>query len=306
MPVDYINLDLSYLSVNYFENHSLLNFQEPLNVDCKTAEVIEDKRFKPKCIAYYKNMKFEILKNGKIYLKGSLHIYFNGGHHNYNQFTRSNLLNVLNDLKIKFGLIFSKTTIHHIEFGLNLINLKYKSDQLVPNILFHSGKGKPFLPFKYENHKTLSDYKCVERDQYKIKAYDKSKQYQQSGNNFRLECKANRMQYLNDIGLRTLEDLIKPEILLKLGGKLISLWDEVTIGDWTIREEDFEIKDLLKLKEWRNPIYWQELYQQTRLINRNKFNSEVTNYRKIVQCHSQNIHEYIRQALLENWKKNII
>ncbi|MBK6821528.1 MAG: hypothetical protein IPG87_00430 [Saprospiraceae bacterium] len=63
----------------------------------------------PEMTAEYKNLDFEIFKNGAVYLKGSLHVFWNDGIHNYNDFGIEGLKTVLKELETKFGIIPEKT-----------------------------------------------------------------------------------------------------------------------------------------------------------------------------------------------------
>ena len=149
--------------------------------------------------------------------------------------------------------------------------------------MFQAGKGKEPMIFKYEKQKTKSEFKTTERDEYTLKVYDKSLHYGLNSNILRFECKAHVGSSLKSIGIHYLSDLLNSDIRVNLGQRLISLWDEVVLNDWTIRTDELSSKDQIKLKDWKNANYWIDLHKETRVKNRNKFSKELAEYRKIVQ-----------------------
>ena len=302
--------DFNTLGLNYLERDhliKLLPFSAPAKVDAETGnvEIIKQKEgtVKPELTAKYKNLLFEIYRNGFICVKGSLHVYFNNGEHNHNDFTIDNFIWVLKDLQLRFGIIPAKTSIRHLEFGLNIDELIYPTPRIIQNLMFQAGKGKEPMIFKYEKQKTKSEFKTTERDEYTLKVYDKSLHYGLNSNILRFECKAHVGSSLKSIGIHYLSDLLNPDIRVNLGQRLISLWDEVVLNDWTIRTDELSSKDQIKLKDWKNANYWIDLHKETRVKNRNKFSKELAEYRKIVQDHSDNVHQVIKEALIEKWCK---
>lgn len=300
---DFIKLDITYVSREHLESCGLV-FAKPGKVNQDTGEFLPDKRVKALLVAEYKNLKFEIFKSGKIVLSGSFHRYSNDGIHNYNNFTFAALQDVINDICQRFGIDPIKAIIHHLEFGINLYDLSYRATQIVQNLMIHSGRGNLPKHFKYLAHNTPSEFKCIVRDWYILKIYDKGKHYQREENIFRLECKAKKMHRLNDMGICNLADLTKPETMNKLSEMLQFLWSGVLINDWTIRQNEIAQDLRYKLKDWRNPTYWTNLKSATKTKNRNKFNKELNQYLILVQEHSDNIHKIINDSLVLNWCKN--
>jgi hypothetical protein len=283
-----------------------LHFDRPfkLNENGVIEIILPEKGvFVPESIAKYKNLVFEINHDGSIFLKGSLHVFWNDGKHNYNDFDIHNFSEVISKLKSKFGIIPERTKIRHIEFGLNIQNLPYESPQIIRNIMFHNGTGKPHI-FKYRNFRTTSEFKSIDpRATFILKVYDKAKHKDQPGNIFRFECKAHKASSLNDSGITYLADLLKPFPLKILGERLIQLWDQTIIHDWTIRENDLKPKLKNNLKDWRNANFWIELYEETRNKDRNKFSRELKKYTSLVLDHSDNVHKTIKEALSQKWCK---
>ncbi len=306
--IDYVALDISYLERELLTKNSLLNFtkEAKINPESGEFEIIEtvEGRVKPELTAKHKNLVFEIYRNGNIYIKGSVHVYFNDGIHNHNDFTIDNLIWVFNDLNQKFGIKAELTKIRHLEFGLNIESLPYNSPTIIRNLMFEGGKGKGPLPFKYYLQRTKSEFVSTEeRDNYRLKIYDKGQHYKKNYEIFRFECKTQKGSSLISIGIKCLNDLIIKDKVRSLGERLISLWDEVVISDCSIRKNELSQKQLIKLKDWKNSKYWIELHNKTREKGRNKFSRELTNYRKVVQDHSDNVHKIIKEAIIEKWCK---
>ena len=217
---DYANLDISYVGKDFLLQCKELTFSQDARIIHGSGEVIEQNhrgsKIIPELTANYKNLVFEIYRNGKINLKGSHHVFWNDGKHNYNDFGVNEMIDVFQDLA-KFGIDAARTKIHHIEIGLNLHNLPFESSKITNSMMFHTGQGIPLQPFKYKIQKTESDFITIEkRDNYTIKMYDKAKNYKREGNNFRFEWKIIKGCSLSDIGINYLSDLLKPRNLDKL------------------------------------------------------------------------------------------
>lgn len=301
--IDFIKLDITSIGKEKLEARGIV-FNQPVLLNHETGELTANKGIRAEYIANYKNLLFELFKGGKIILSGSLHRYYNDGLHNYNNFNFAGLNEVILDLQQRFGIDPKKSTIHHIEFGLNLFDLPYSASQIVQNLMIHSGKGNPLEVFKYHSQKTPSEYKSIVRDWYTLKTYDKGKHYQRKEEIFRIECKATKMNQLNKLGISTLEDLTKIESMDILLNVLKSIWAGVLLNDWTIQEENLTPIIRNQLKDWRNIIYWINLKKECQIKNRNKFNYELNDYHKIVQEHSENVHKVIFDSLVQNWCKN--
>ncbi len=301
--IDFIKLDITSVGRERLEAGGLI-FSQPGLLNNETGEFSANKKIRAEYIASCKNLQIEIFRGGKIFLSGSLHRYYNDGQHNYNNFNYSELNEVILDLQQRFGIELMKSTIHHIEFGLNLFDLPYSASQIVHNLMIHSGKGNPLEVFKYHAQKTPSEYKCIVRDWYILKIYDKGKHYQLNEEIFRIECKVKKMNLLKKLGISTLEDLTRIESMDQLLNVLKSLWQGVLLNDWTIHEENLTPIIKNQLKDWRNPTYWTNLKKECRNKNRNKFINELNKYHEIVQEHSENVHKIILDSLVQNWCKN--
>lgn len=298
--VDYIVLCLSYLSKEILEDKGVKFYDPKLRVDPESGEIITKGKFNYKWEGEFKNLKFLIDTKGKVFLKGSLHKFWNNGEHNYNDFDLTALIEVINVLRSYFGIIPEKTTIHHVEIGLNIDDLTFKTREINRNLLFHSGQGIPFEKFKYIRHLKDSDFKIVKRINYAIKSYDKAMHYGLNGQIYRFEIKYEKAVNLNDLEIYTLSDLINPAKLELLKFDFLKKWNEVFLYDWTIRKDELKPMAKSKLKDWQIPNYWEQLKETG---NRNKFSTELKEYEKTVQGHSDKVKETIAESLDKKWCK---
>lgn len=301
--VDYIVLCLSYLSKEILEAKGVKFYDPKLRVDPESGEIITKVKFNYKWEGEFKNLKFLIDTKGKVFLKGSLHKFWNNGEHNHNDFTLTALIEVINELRSNFGIIPEKTTIHHVEIGLNINDLPFKTREINRNLLFHSGQGIPFEKFKYIRHLKDSDFKIAKRINYAIKSYDKAMHYGLNGQIYRFEIKYEKAVNLNELKIYTLSDLINPAKLELLKFDFIKKWNEVFLFDWTIRKDELKPKAKSKLKDWQRLNYWEELKALKESRNRNKFSTELKEYEKTVQGHSDNVKATIAESLDKKWCK---
>ncbi|MBK9961677.1 MAG: hypothetical protein IPP06_10225 [Saprospiraceae bacterium] len=302
--IDYISLDISYIGKQKLLSNPHLNFERPFRIkENGEIEVIEFEKGKvrPELEANYKNLKFQIYRNGAIFLKGSLHVFWNDGIHNYNDFGIEDLKTVLVELETKFVIIPDRTKIRHLEFGVNIQDLPHDTHTIIKNIMFHTGKGKPH-EFIYIKQHTPSEFKTIEpRGGFSIKCYDKAKHKGQEGKIFRFECKAQNSSTLKSIEVQHLSDLINTDAVNRLGNRLIQLWRETIIRDWTINRDGIRKKDRNNLKDWQNTNYWLELYEETRDKGRNKFSRELNKYKQLVKEHGGNVHQTIEDSISKKW-----
>lgn len=301
--IDYLRIDLTHFGRKRLEDCGC-EFLKPGLISEKTGEFIPDKNYRSEYMAQHKNLIIEIFKSGKIILSGSLHVFWNDGIHNYNDFNYTALQEVIEGLQHKFGIDLLQSPIRHIEFAKNLYDLPFAASQIVQNLMIHSGRGIKPKPFKYILHNTPSEYKCLLRDWYIIKIYDKGLHKNRAEEVFRLECKTTKMHRLNEMGITTLGDLTRSATMDKLIGMLQFLWSGVLISDWTIKEENLTQYQIIKLKDWRNPGYWIKLHEVCKKKNRNKFNDQKREYLLLVQEHSENVHKIINDSLSGEKCKN--
>lgn len=278
---DFIKTNIKYLNPNTLEKNPLLSFQ--ITVD--SEGVIKHR------IAEYNNFKFKIIDEKYININGSVHKYFNSGLHNYNDFTIPNLVEVFTDLSLKFDLNPLLTSLHNLEFGVNVI-VPYSTNRLLNSII--SYKGKEYEVERYNGKGYLLRFSF---DHYDLKIYNKGLQYQQSENILRFEIKVKRMEYFRtrDINIKCLSDLLNTGNYIKLMTCLLKAFSDILIYDNSIRLKGLTERERAILINGKNPKYWSELVEKGKDIKykRNRFNSLVAKYGK------QNIKETILK-LIEN------
>lgn len=217
-----------------------------ISVNEKTGEVKTIKT------AEYNGLLF-IDKGNRLYLKGSLHNYFNSGKHNYNDFTYTDLTNTINDLNKRFGIETNKTRLENIEFGVN-IELPYNPNRVIDSLVLH--KGEPFNKF------TKGRGVECNHTQYFIKVYNKGQQFNLKKNLLRVEIKVIKMQYFKGrkIPIKTIDDLLNTATLKTLGELLTQTISETLFTDTRlINNTNLTDKERLTIANGSNPNYWNGL-----------------------------------------------
>ncbi len=260
---DFVKTNITQNIKSELLNNSLLSF-----VRTSDSEGVVLKE-----IAEYKNFKF-IIGERFVNVNGSLHKYYNNGQHNYNNFTILNLVEVLSDLSIKFDINPLLSTLHNLEFGVNVI-LPFDVNMFLNSIL--SYKGKEYEKETYNGKGYLLRFPF---DNYHLKIYNKSFQYELTSNVLRFEIKVKKMEYFkrNNIELSTLSDLLKNTIYNDLKNLLLEAFNELLIYDNTIKLKGLPAKEKQLLKDGSNPKYWIELREK----DKNKFKYKRKEFRKLV------------------------
>lgn len=223
----------------------------------------------------------EVIITEKVgYVLGSLHKFFNswrtGKEHNYNDFTYSNLIEVIDYLSLRI-FDFENTPLTQLEVGLNL-DLDFSPKTfLEKNVLFHNLK-RINLDKNYNGGGKMLQYDYT---QYYVKIYDKGKMYRQKKNILRFEIKLIRKKIIQNNGVFTISDLRNKEILKELFELLIEKFDEMLIID-DYKEKNIDEKDLLLLQKYTNSRFWMvELQNKSRTTKANhsrKLNALLVKY----------------------------
>ena len=260
--IDFVRI--YYRDKQRFENY-VMSEQRFQDVECvlgyHTGEVKYPYR------ANIENM--EIIITEKVgYVLGSLHKFYNswktGKEQNYNDFTYSNLIEVIDYLSLRI-LDFENTPLTQLEVGLNLDLYFSPKIFLERNVLFHNLK-RINLDKKYKGGGKMLQY---DYSQYYVKIYDKGKMYRQKKNILRFEIKLIRKKIIQNNGVFTISDLRNKEILKELFELLLEKFDEMLIID-DYREKNIDEKDLLPLQKYTNSRFWMvELKNKTRTTKAN-------------------------------------
>lgn len=279
---DFIKTNIKNITPNELTKNLLLEF----NTTVDSEGEIKNR------VAEYKNLKFKIIDEKYININGSVHKYFNGGAHNYNNFTISDFVEVCIDLSEKFDLNPYTTYLHNIEFGVNVL-LPFDTNKVLNSII--SYKGKEGEVEKYGGKGYLIRFSF---DHYDLKIYNKGFQYQQDKNILRFEIKVKKMEYFRkrNIDIKCLSDLLNTAKYGKLRACLLKAFNEVLIYDNSIKIKGVSQREKVVLINGRNPKYWIELKEQGKEIKkkRTRFKNLVLKYGK------QNIHQTIYSIIERN------
>jgi len=184
------------------------------------------------------------------YVKGSLHKMTNllkgGRSQNFNDLSFCSVSKTISNLKVAFGL--KKTSLTNLEFGLNISISKDPQYFLDYNLLMYDSENHN----KDQKFRGKGDYKEFHKTDYSLKIYNKSKQYGIKSNILRVEVKIVTKRKLNKLGVYSLEDLQKEDVMNRLYTFLCGELQKLTIIDDFARIEMYPA-DKNSLNEYTNP-----------------------------------------------------
>ena len=202
----------------------------------------------------YNGLTFRENKFGCYTMSGSLHYFHNGGKHNANDMKFTDLQEVIKQLNFELSINPDITPVNGFEFGVN-IKLPTTPDRVLKCVILYGnniGQRKPgYLEFPFEN--------------YRLKIYNKSAI--PKGNEFkndnllRVEVAIKRMKHLKGkVHIKQLSDLLDLHVWKQLEQILIKTFEECLIIDVPKTNLDaLTDKELLRYKDFINPLYWGEL-----------------------------------------------
>lgn len=211
-----------------------------------SGEILTNK----KVSGYLRNLIFTIIPGGQVVkLKGSIHIYANGGKYNNDRFTLARFLNVANELK---DYISPDDIINTLEFGIN-IQTPFDPSLFIINLISHLKKS-------VNKKVTREEVSAIfEYTHFLIKIYNKSLQQGPPGVNIlRVEVKYLRMQKLFSCGLKW-SDLANKDTWEYLGDIIRNKFSEIIYYDPSIILDQVPERDRLRIEKGHNPIYWENL-----------------------------------------------
>lgn len=235
--------------------------------------------------AQYKGLRF-IFHSNRIELNGSLHTFSNQGFHNYNDFHFRKLESVILELKHELGIDPEKSVLNNLEIGVN-IELPFTPDRFLTQIIMHRG-----IPFTWQHDKTKRYRECS-HTQFFIKSYNKGIQNQLNRYILRFELKYIKMERINQIGIKTLLDLIKPGNLERLGELIVNTFDDVLIGNLKADYSQLNQRDRELFIHGHNDKYWIELKPT---------DSTAPDYKKEYKRYERRLNRFIE--LLERTRAN--
>ncbi|MFN4234413.1 MAG: hypothetical protein ACK4IK_06350 [Bacteroidia bacterium] len=276
IPVDFLKAEVIGLHKEYFFNNRCLVFTPVIKKG--TSEELNYEYLE------HKNLKLKVYTSGRITLSGSLHKYYNGGMHNYNDFNAVMYQNVLDEINIKFGILPENLRILQIEYGVN-INPEIPTDEVLKGLLQHKRKD-----FELKISNDRGKYYQVMHEQYIIKIYDKAKQYKLDKKILRIEIKqTNWSKYRLEKKLITLKDFNDVDKQLFLSN-LLQKWDEVLFYDSTITTVN-------RWHKYSNINFWQSLIKKS--VSNKTFAKHRNKLKEINQKFGLNIQNRIYNLIKE-------
>jgi hypothetical protein len=283
MPVDFIKARLQGIDIHKLTNNKLFK---------QTKEIYQDKE-EGECsrlILEYKKLVITIHKNKIAILTGSLHYFYNDGIHNYNNFTFSNLVHILEEVAELLEIDLHQIILQNIEFGVN-ITPPFLVQNITNNVLTHNKK--EFLkPYDF-------DYRRAQHQRYWVKIYNKGKQFKRVENILRVELKYKKMIDLHKIGLYNCLDLTNKQLHTQLLALLLEKWSNTILYDFTIDTSQLKPLHLTKSLEFKNTNYWLNLSSQQR-----------TRQKKLLQTlsldYGTNTHQQINTLIEHQYKSLMI
>lgn len=287
--IDYIKILVKSANTKHlYSNPNLTFFSE---ISRQTGEI------KTKEVANYHFCKIIIYDNGTVFFKGSIHKFWNSlnqcyppNHkkdnykgYNGNLFTFEEVNIVIQHLVTLFDCEPQQMQIRNIELGINT-DVNFNPNKFLTGLLFHIG-----TPFESQHSRTY--FEAIHQ-QYKIKIYNKSYQYQMTNNVLRFEIKYFKMCELNKIGIYTIRD-INNKTLMRFSNIIIKRFDEVVYFDKTLSRKQLTNKEKELSKNYSNINYWiDDLKPNHRHRHKKRLKELIVN-------HSKNLHQQIKEDLLK-------
>ncbi len=244
------NIRMFVINKHSFENHiednNLMDLTSKLNM--LTGELMEYPK-KGKDL----NLEVTITPLSATII-GSIHKYKNlledNGNQNYDDFNFCQIQEVVGGLIKKFN-IERDTKLTNLEFGFNIAVSKDPQIIIDNNVLMNNFKA----PNRNEKFSGKGDYKEFKLTDYRIKIYNKSKQFNIEAKVLRVELKIVKKRLLNSLGIHCLEDLQYKEVLKNLFKLFVEHFEGINIVDY-FEQEKVPEKDRNKLNRYMSPIYW--------------------------------------------------
>ena len=283
--IDYIKLNKRLTRVEVEQLKKSIDFYSTFNT--ATGEEVSmssnGKRVLTHLLGWEKNMKIKLYPSGWLEVSGSLHKLFNDGKHNFNLFSKNDLIETVNGLWSALGINPWELKISGLEFGAN-ITPPLESKRIIDNALMYKGR---VLEPKF--HSDEGRYKQVGLSEYKVKLYDKRLHYESQGyqvgkETLRFELKYNTMRRINGFKVYYLEDIKKN--MHNLIESLLNAWDNVLLFDPTIRQEEMILK-------YNNVNFWTSLIEK----NRRSYLYELKKLKYYTETTTFGIHAEVREIM---------
>lgn len=229
---------------------SLLVIDHPSLESIGVCPLLEFKQQGKFFTARYKGLYFKMQANS-CRVNGSLHKFKNNGEHNVDDFTLSDLEDVISELQESIGIDIKNTIVQNLEIGINL-NLEYNPLIFADSIIgMKYARGRP---------RETNIGKEVNFQQYSNKIYSKSEQDKQfAGENIiRIETRFNKMtKARKELFVKSrseniyLSNLLTPSFWFQAGRYLKAMVEDFKIVDVNkLLYSDIPKEDKLVFHEW--------------------------------------------------------
>jgi hypothetical protein len=287
--IDYIKILIRNIAENTWTNNPYLDFYDVINLDTGEIRTLNKygKNITTHKTAYYKGLDFKLYSTGTLTISGSLHKFNNDGAHNFNDFNKTALINVVNELQNKFNLDLQKCIIRGVEVGVNFTP-PIETNTIIDNVFLHNT-----TPFEKKYYSNEGKFVQCEHSHYIVKIYNKALHYLKyfpelkTQRIMRFELKYKKMERLNKIGIYTLNDIINTDFAI-FKNELTTEWKKILYYDTTIEHNS------IKLKDYNNSNYWNELLKTK---SKSTFDKHKNKLKKITENYSQKIQFSINEII---------
>lgn len=272
-------------------------------LDFEVKKSVRTDQERSKRIAHYQSLDFIIVSTGRMFIHGSLHMYFNfmkgikapnqktaneiKKGFNGNDYTLLNFVETLMDIEERFNVRFDSSVLHNLESGVNLLHA-FITKKILNNLMLHCGD-----VFNSPIHEPFRE---VEQSHYYVKVYDKQKQYGLLKRLLRFELKYMKMYDLNKLGIYCLNDLLNKDVLKRLEALLIKQWDRILMFDYTIKKELLKGKEYERALLYSNQNYWVDLAP-------NRRHRPKQYYKKLEAKYGEHVQNQIKELISEKWNE---
>jgi hypothetical protein len=170
----------------------------------------------------------------------------------------------------------------NIEYGINC-KLYININLFIKGLLYHNGV---YFDFRYKR-----SYGEVKHQRYRIKIYNKSKQYQMQENVIRLELSINKMEEIKEMRIKSFDN-INTTTLNLLSKALLRRLEEVTHYDYTITKKELSKSNKSLINLYSDPNYWLHTLKPNQRYRQKK------NLKKITDNHSDYTFDTIKKELV--------
>ena len=237
VPIDFIKTKVIGLTPNHFRNN-------PLLINPKS---VFDGEILTKTIYSYKNLSIKIFENNnRIEFSGSLHTFYNGGIHNYNDFNSKAFTIALNSLYSDLGIKPENLYIIHLEWGYN-IKPPIKTNYILDRLIQHKSVNKTVgIDCKIEGKYTQFKHSTKI-----LKIYNKGMHFKVGYEVLRVEIKQINWSEFRLKGIITLQDFIIAD-KTQFVDELLHQWERTIL---------YDIRDNLepKILQYQTSMFWDEL-----------------------------------------------